>query len=114
MFKLKDDGNIVVGFWFWFSDKVIKEVKILIVSEVSLENGKELVVKFGLRVKDEVINKIGSGDNCKYSIEVEIIVGVWFWEGDEVSFELNFVFVCKVVCEFEFLVEYEFDFFRRF
>ena len=111
--KPKDDGNIAVGSWLWSSDKATKEAKTLIVSEASPENGKESVVKFGSRAKDEVINKTGSGDNCKHSTEAETIVGAWFWEGDEASFESNPVPVCKAVCEPESSAEHEPDPSRR-
>ncbi|XP_032746008.1 G-protein coupled receptor-associated sorting protein 1 [Rattus rattus] len=96
--KPKDEGEGIES-WLWSGDKATTESKTVTVSESSPENGKESIVKFGSRAKDEVINKTGSGDNCKFSTEAESIVGPWFWEGDEASFESNPVPVCKAACE---------------
>ncbi|XP_034340735.1 G-protein coupled receptor-associated sorting protein 1 [Arvicanthis niloticus] len=111
--KPKDEAEMAVKSWLWSSDKATKESKTVIVRESSPENGKEAVVKFGSRAKDEVINKTGSGDNCKLSTEAETIVGPWFWEGDEASFESNPVPVCKAICEPKSSTEQEPDPSRR-
>ncbi|XP_052027285.1 G-protein coupled receptor-associated sorting protein 1 [Apodemus sylvaticus] len=111
--KPKDEGEMAVGSWLWSSDKAAEGSKTVIVSESSPENGKESIAKFGSRAKDQVINKTGSGDNCKVSTEAETIVGSWFWEGDEASFESNPVPVCKAICEPESSTEQEPDPSRR-
>lgn len=110
--KPKDEGEGIES-WLWSGDKATTESKTVTVSESSPENGKESIVKFGSRAKDEVINKTGSGDNCKFSTEAESIVGPWFWEGDEASFESNPVPVCKAACEPESSTEHEPDPSRR-
>lgn len=110
--KPKDEGEGIES-WLWSGDKATTESKTVTVSESSPENGKESIVKFGSRAKDEVINKTGSGDNCKFSTEAESIVGPWFWEGDEASFESNPVPVCKAACEPESSTEREPDPSRR-
>lgn len=99
---------MIVEFWFWFGDEVVNKIGIVVICEFRLENEEGVVVGFGFGVKDEFNNRIGSGINCECKIVVEedeIIVGFWFWVGDEVRFELNFNFVFRVICRFRYLIE---------
>ncbi|XP_050997309.1 G-protein coupled receptor-associated sorting protein 1 [Acomys russatus] len=97
--KPEVEGEMIVESWFWSSDKATEESETVITSEASPGKEKGSVVEFGARAKDEVINKTGTGDDCKSSPEAETIVGSWFWEGDETSFESNPVPVCKATSE---------------
>ncbi|XP_035306091.1 G-protein coupled receptor-associated sorting protein 1 isoform X3 [Cricetulus griseus] len=77
------------------------------------ENEKGPNVEVRSSAKDEVINKAGSGDNCESNAEAENIVGSWFWEGDEASFESNPTPVFKAVCKPKSSAEQEPDPSRR-
>ncbi|XP_055464234.1 G-protein coupled receptor-associated sorting protein 1 [Psammomys obesus] len=97
--KPEDKGEMTFKSWIWASDKATEESGTVIISESNPEKEEGSVAEFGSREKDEVINKTGTGDNCKLGTETETIVGSWFWEGDEASFEPNPVPVCKATCE---------------
>lgn len=85
----------------------------VITSESNPENEKGPIVELGPSVKDEVINKTGSGDNCESNAEAENIVGSWFWDGDETSFESNPTPVFKAICKPKSSAEQEPDPSRR-
>lgn len=88
-FWVGEEGS--VGFWFW--------------------NGEEAGNYFS--VKDE--DKVDSGFlfcveklefvgwvSCKVRLgveeeEEENVIGNWFWDGDEISFDFNFRFVSRIV-----------------
>lgn len=111
--KPEDEGEVIVESWFQSSDKAAEESETVITCESSSEKEKESVVEFGSRAKDEVVNKTGTGDDCKSSTEAESIVGSWFWEGDETSFDSNPIPVCKATSKLQSSNEQEPDPSRR-
>ncbi|XP_049986351.1 G-protein coupled receptor-associated sorting protein 1 [Alexandromys fortis] len=102
--KPEGEGKMIVGSRFWSSDKGTGESETAISgSNPENEQGP----------KDEVINKVDSGDNCGINTEAETMVGSWFWEGDETSFESNPTPVFKVICQPKSSAEKEPDPSRR-
>ncbi|KAL6090300.1 hypothetical protein STEG23_029488 [Scotinomys teguina] len=117
----------IIGSWFWneeakigagsqtveTGDKATEESKTVVISESNPENEEGPIAKFGSRAKDDAINKSGCGDNCEFNTEAENMVGSWFWEGDETSFESNPTPVFKATCEPKSSTEQEPDPSRR-
>ncbi|OBS74164.1 hypothetical protein A6R68_15294, partial [Neotoma lepida] len=99
MSKPEGEGEMVVGSRFQSSDKATEESETVVISESNPEIEKGPVVELGSGAEDEVINKADSGDNCEVNTEAEAMVGSWFWEGDETSFESNPTPVFKAICE---------------
>ncbi|XP_060231503.1 G-protein coupled receptor-associated sorting protein 1 [Meriones unguiculatus] len=94
--KEEESGTVIIS---ESNPEKEEESGTVIISESNPEKEEGSVAEFGSREKDEVTNKTGTGDNCKLGTETETIVGSWFWEGDEASFEPNPVPVCKAACE---------------
>ncbi|CAH6780384.1 Gprasp1 [Phodopus roborovskii] len=95
------------------SKSEVRGEKNVIASESNPENEKGSNVKLGSNAKGEVINKTSSGDNRESNAEAENIVGSWFWEGDETSFESNPTPVFKAICKPKSSAEQEPDPSRR-
>ncbi|KAL1766681.1 G-protein coupled receptor-associated sorting 1 [Sigmodon hispidus] len=111
--KPEGEGEMIVESCFWSSDKATKESETVVISESNPENEEGPSVEFGSTAEDGVINNTGSGENCESNTEAETIVGSWFWDGDEASFESNPTPVFKAICEPKSPTEQEPDPSRR-